>query len=1219
MSKLLQSPSKDFILPMNITEELEKYDYATKQKFGSYCLIYEHFDTNEWYEFKDCDFEAKLEEIIPKVSIQKVLVLCERHLDYLHVFLNFFATINQKQYPPKHFIPFLISIVPLLPIKWISKFALHIDDVRYTYLFLTAAFNSCIMVKPGLLQLLQRNQEIWDKYVKRYKIEGSEHYVTILQHLVEYRTACKELIDYKIEYKLADYLKCDKEEFMLKMVRQSDSPVKFLKVLKAQIIPYCQANQLDVESLIVKGIPKKSYDVPSKLKILSDYVSTLRLRSQFISDMTYTSDEELQQIKDYAKQNNLAYEPNPHVVESFENKPRMAFRARSGSIGLMLPSTTGGANIPAARLNTSSPKAGPLKPPTRSDGWKRSPSIELEKNKGSNNNYSIIADGMADNPAAYAERLHKFRNSKEIRPIYDLAETYAIVVSYDDFQETSTRIKLFDQLIKQDGWDNFTTICQVLTIQPSDLFEHLNTTDKYFNCGKDILPKLLNITDRWNSSQFIKYLDTAVYNFWANLPFTEFAELWINALQNIYTKVKPESVDYIVFLSRVVNTAQFLTDATQQRTLINEYQKGRTLEELAHILTDFGQEQAAKFINKKIANYSEAQFIEDYTSKDIRLVSTAVLQIRFMEDKQVAVTILQHLIPKVDGQEYTLIAYAYALLYDLDFPCQSQLDILNKLHSGAKVFVNFHELIANPLETLQAATNTDTIQGILPIAKAMNINEDKLVVHVMTNKMNSQYFDDYKQYVKLLRQKSQEELIKVVVPRLKPEEQPQFFQSLGMVEQQRKIQTISDLSNNGLSEFSTSELLNNPKKLIIELYNKTALQDQLGKRLHKIVERIASRYSINPKVYKPEIIKSWLSAEYPPFEESKNILDPNSTEQLYAADKSAVQQALFVLRTWTILDSLSWVKRFIEEEGIPYRAKARGIACLFSIGDLVTLQKTFGDIETLNAEYKYTILAAHCQAFGHDFTPEQMHPDKIEETFKELQDPWAQSIRSTVFLDRDDELIPLFTKLAEGRKFQCLQLIARVQSQRVILDKSVSEALILSISEAFESLLRKDDGTKAAKSRQQKILRTVFRVMSIIPQFDYVIINGQHTPLEDAMKLLISSGLSVYAADITSHMTELKTRRRGIYSLVRNGCYDLALEYGFPSEQIFEIILETDLKAATETMVDNSFIQFTNWMYRQGDKAHLKEVKNYLKDQGRTREIKRMKERFAKIDAENEK
>lgn len=1220
MTKLYSSASKDFILPTDIETEIEESDYQTRQRFGSYILIYEHFVQSEWEDFRICNFEEKLEEVIPKISMQKVLVLCERHTDYLHIFLNFFANINQKQYPPKHFLPFLISIVPLLPIKWISKFALHIDDVRYTYLFLSAAFNSCVNVKPGILQLLQRNQDTWDKYVKRYKVEGSEHYVTIWQHLIEYRTASKELIDYKIEYKLADYLKCDKEEFMLKMIKQSDSPVKFLKALKAQIIPYCQANQIDLESLIVKGIPKRTYDVPSKLKILSDYVSTTKLRSQFLSDMTYTSDEELQQIKDYAKQNNLNYEPSPQVVEHFENKPRTAFRARSGSIGLMLTNARAQTSGPAAaRLEGNSSNIGPLKPPTRSDGWKRSPSIELDKNKGGgNNNYSIIADGKADTPEAYAERLHKFRNLKEIRPIFDLAETYAIIISYDDFREIQNRQKIFDKLIAQDGWDNFTTICQVLTLQPHDVFDHLNSTQKYDTQGKVILPKLFTITDRWNSNHFMKYLDRAVNNLWDKMPFPEFAELWLSALQNIFTKVSPDAIDYIVFLARVINSAKFLQDPVEQKKLILDYQKGYALEILAGRLIDNGSQAAGKYLMKNIPEYSEKDFYDDFNSKDIHLVSTAVLQIRQMENKTTAMKILHKMIPSIDGQEYTLISYIYSLLSSCGFSCQHQLDILSKLHSGQKVFVNFHELVKSPLETLQAATNTDTIQGILPIAKAMNINEDSLVVHVMTNKMNSQYFDDYKQYVKLLRQKSQEELIKVVVPRLKPEEQPQFFQSLGMVEQQRKIQTISDLSNNGLSEFSTTELLNNPRKLITELYNKTALQDSLGKRLHKIVDRIASRYSINPKTFKPELIKNWLSAEYPAFTDSRNIFEPNPTEQLYAADKSAVQQALFVLRTWTILDSVSWLKKFIEED-IPLRARARGICCLFCIGDLVTIQRTFGDTDKLNMDYTYSILAAHAMAYGHNFTPEQFRQENIDATLKDINEPWKYSVMAAVFIDNSDRLADLFPKMAETRKLQLLQLFTRVKDMSCVQHQEIKDALIVAISEAFEWLLKKDDTNKAQKSRQLKILRLIFRAMSTLPPIPHLIINGENVPIEDCMKSLIQCGLSAFAADIAAHLTDLQIRHKGVYTLVRDGCYDLALEYGFPDEQIFSIILETDLKAATETMVDNSFVQFTNWLHRKGDKASLKLVKEFLREQGRTREVKRMKERFAKLDAENQK
>ena len=1196
-------------------------DFEMRQKLGTYSIIFEHFDRDEWERFKSTELKTFLTENISKISLTKAIVLCERHPEYLHVFLNFFYKINQSQTSPKNFLPFLIQNVQKLPVRWISAFALQIVDVRYAHLFLIACFTNALKMTPHNIYQIRENQQTWENYVKEYQVPLKENYAIAWQKLLEYRTATQELVDYKIEFKLSDYLTCNKEDFVSRMIRQCENGQRLIKALKTQIIPYCQMHLVNVEKLISRTLSTANWDVKTKLKILTDFITAPTIKQHALNTMTFQDDDGLKEIKEYAKQNNFQYDPDPIIfAKCMESKKRKVTR----SLSMFLETPRNKTPVKTIPIKSFVPKSDT----PRSDCWKRSPSIDLSlASGGSLGNYANIANGSPSNPEEYAEKLSKFRNLKEIRPIYDLAKTYEIVVSYDDFIDGKQ--KIFDKLIERDGWNCFSIICSVLALDPAETIAYINENNAYIEDGAKIFPNIANCIKRGNSKSYIEFVSKCMRSMQATKTIKEISEICISCLQASFHFIEAGKIDYYVMLAHILNSLESISNKEMQRTVLKQYTTGTSITDIESLMRENGEDAAADELFPIITEYSVDDFINDFTSNDIKNVAKAVIQVRSLYD-ETETEYLKAAIEKVNGTEYSLLSYLYQILEEAgNKKSETETNVLALLYTEQKHNIDFHDLMKDPKTTLENNVTIENIWSILPLCNFLEQSQDDLIIYFIIHKMTSPCFDDYRDLLSALHEKKDhQDLIQTMSSRLNKEDLALLFNSLGMVNETRKIHTLLDLNVNNLSEFATGELLDDPKKLIHELYCKQQTRDSLGRRLHKVCDKIAMRYELDPKAIRNSIFREWLEAPYPELKEDCEALFGETTDEvLNNADNTAVQSALFILRTRTTKDAIHILNKFMLTA--PPRPKARAICCILGIADEEDITKVCGNVDELDDIYTRSLLCAHAEAYGLHASPEDFTREKIDETIKDYDTPWANLINFAVKFpgkgDTDtEEMKRIIIKLSQSRKLYLIEAVPMLARSKIIWDPEVFDAILRAISQAFDDIISKEQHTKPFKQRQQDIFRHIFQAISCLPSFDFMYIHGEKTPIGEVTRLLATGGFFTIACDLAVRIPDLSMRDEALKAIILSGHFDDALSVGFPEERVFELIVSSDqLETATTIMLDDSLIRLTNCMYKKDDTAAIERIKNALISQGRTKEIKRMEGRFAVIDrkmeAENKK
>jgi hypothetical protein len=106
---------------------------------------------------------------------------------------------------------------------------------------------------------------------------------------------------------------------------------------------------------------------------------------------------------------------------------------------------------------------------------------------------------------------------------------------------------------------------------------------------------------------------------------------------------------------------------------------------------------------------------------------------------------------------------------------------------------------------------------------------------------------------------------------------------------------------------------------------------------------------------------------------------------------------------------------------------------------------------------------------------------------------------------------------------------------------------------------------------------------------------------------LCRAGASAVAAELGAHLPDPAA------ALMHEGHYDDALQFGGHSAEIFEFIRKECPFQATQTMTDGHFASFTDWFKVNGFDDELDVVEKALLDQGRTCEVRRMRNRLARF------
>ena len=671
-----------------------------------------------------------------------------------------------------------------------------------------------------------------------------------------------------------------------------------------------------------------------------------------------------------------------------------------------------------------------------------------------------------------------------------------------------------------------------------------------------------------------------------------------------------------------------IPDVDVQREAFDQFKyQGKELIDIEEFLREKGFDEAADKLSPIIQDYSSESFFNDFISKDVTNVAKSVLQIRSF-DKETSLSYLNDAIPKIPGRQYSLLSYAYSLLKENGEDVEKEINILNLMYNGPKDSGDYHELLKNPLETIQQVSTPESTWQLLPLCDILNVSKDNILIYIIVNKMVSPYFEDYKKYINALQEKDKYiDQLQPLILRLNKEDLSSFFSSLGMIDEQRKTQTMLDLNTNGLSEFATAELLEDPVQLIHDLYNKHTLHDTLGKRLHKICDSIAQRFQYDINTIRINLLKEWLEAPYPELTDCQAVFGETSDEILLNSDTTALQTSLFVLRTWDSKDAIKWLHQYMSS-ACP-RAKFRAIGCLFGLAYEEDIIRLVGNTETLNDIFTRCVVCAHAEAYGYNFTPDDFKADKVDETLKDLDFPWVYVILFIIKLhiirygsDKEKDVAAasmphIIIKLSETRKLFLINNIPSLIRKRMINDPNVFDAVVRAISQPFNDLIAKEEHTKPFKVRQTDIFRSVFQAISVIRPIHHLYINGEKIPIPEVVQQLCNVGFFAQAAELAVRITDLGIRDLALQTLVSTGHFDDALSVGFPEHRVFQlIVLQNQLETATEMMVDQNFVKLTNWLNKRNDKAAIKVVKAALKNQGRTKEVRRMKDRFRSMSVE---
>ncbi|EAY03660.1 hypothetical protein TVAG_145290 [Trichomonas vaginalis G3] len=1291
----------------SLADDLEK-----TRKFGSYCIIHEHFNKNECEDFINSNLAETIGPYLEKLNITKILTLMERHPEILDIFLTFFANIKPKQHPGITYIQHLINIIPRCPIKWIASFALDLENARLSTAFVNSTVSSYINAKPHILDQIRLNKETMKKILKNSTTTRGNDYTTSWQSLMKYREQCRELIEFKFDLTLNDYTNLDKSEFVIKMISQCDRPNKLVRCLRTQIIPYCELNSITIEPIIYQGIAKKTWDIKSKLSIITEFMKSTTTKQKALQILQFSGESEYKQIEEYAQQNNIDYNPDPDIFSKCISSYMPVQRSESL------------ANFSVSSLpekNTVTRKA------SQPIGYKRSPSIDLSLSSlGSLSHFSSIADGNPKDPEEYALKLKKFRNLKQIRPIYDLASTYGIVISYDGYSKLFSRQEIFYKLISRNGWDDMVTISQVLALNTNELMDIISQNHNYAQNGQVILPKILQYITRWNSNVFYQFTESCMFECLPFTPLKEIIELWHDCLQNVFTLIKYDSLDTVLIYARLLEVFKnFPDNKNLQNDIFDIMKTKKDLIEINESLIEKGLTDASRIFIPDIENYDFDVFKEDFCSGDIDRVSRASTQLRKLSFEN-AKDYLENVILTLDGCQYSLLAYCYSMLEELGQDRKRELNILVSLYDGPKHSVNFHELMENPLQTLQNHVNNDTLNGLLNVANFCDVGSDELIVYVIVNKMSSPFIDDYRDLIFSLKDRTHKELLTVLAPRLNKEDLSLFYQLIGLVKEQLMTQIAMDLNKNGLSAFAEQDLLINPVKLIRSLYNKIELHETHGRRLHKIVEKIASSYKIDLRSLKWNLLMEYLNEDYPELKEDEfKIYGTTNDEILTNADNEVVSKCLFLLRTQNPGEGLKFLKQKIEfklksksdmrsqiksainsqekintnsqmmsgtnsqdkistnsqekintnsqekintksqgisstnsqenlvnsqekintryqgmsstnshekiciyshennvEKGehdeITPRMIARSILCMFGIGDEETIMRyVTNDMKNLDDLYTKSLFCAHASYFAKkEFDLDLFNPENIDQVLEDyLDEGWALLIRIYLYIQNDEKIIEILPKLAEKRKLEVLHLVPLIANRQIIRNPIVFNSILKVIGSSVEDLINKELHTKPFKSRQQTIFQTVLNVVSLLPPFDSLIINGEKLLIPNIIVLLTKIGHSNVAGELGSRMSNLKTRLMAMKSLIDAGHFDTALSVGFDMGKVFEYITKHKVSEATQIMIDENFVKYTSWLYLNHKTDAITKVEQALTKQGRTREIQRMKKRFEDLES----
>jgi hypothetical protein len=453
--------------------------------------------------------------------------------------------------------------------------------------------------------------------------------------------------------------------------------------------------------------------------------------------------------------------------------------------------------------------------------------------------------------------------------------------------------------------------------------------------------------------------------------------------------------------------------------------------------------------------------------------------------------------------------------------------------------------------------------------------------------MDSSKFDDYAGFVARIRDEaSVGPLLEALFPRFPLQEQLSFFKGLQRFGLHGLQETIFDLVKNGLSEFIQDQLLNNPFRLIESMYSNLRLQERLGQRLHSLLAEIANRYDMDFLEIQKHVVLTLCDPR---------AADPDCSPAMVDGGEN-LQLAFFIVLTWIPSQAIGILKKMATTPHTTYYQKSVAVTLLSFF-----LPHDFGDQDFY--------VRATFEALGIDPEADIRSVDAGE------ADPQLASALLLHCIDNriSDEsfVLPVLRRLRDTHpRFLLTHMWQLFERMPIWSSDEVFEIYRVLVSRILWDVMV-NSTSKRSRMNQASPLRDAFVAISVSPRpIDYLVIDGTPWSWGRFACSLCNAGQSVLAAELGGHLPCLPHRRAVLFHVLQEGHYDDALHFGLGIDDIFHFLATQCLESATQTLMDQNFVLFTRWLKAKGLKDSIAQVEQALQKQGRTVELKRMRERL---------
>lgn len=1197
-------------------------DSCQHHLFRTFLLIKPNGTPEEWEEFRKTPLPDSLAKAVKNLPIFTILMLFKRHKNEMPFFLKYFDTTRELRSNPKSYLPTLEAMIDELPIQWIVSHTLRIEDVRYAYHFLNTTFNNYIKLEPMILETRDKREAVYEQYKKLVPIKSPLSFDEAWKKMLLLRSSMRELMDIKLKVSFASYERLVKSEFVKRFLNYSscEKVERYTVALKNQMIPFCTINNISIQPIIISTMAHKDWTVHQKLGVIQEFIFEPDQRKNALRSITFTSKNEIDEIESFAKKNKIDFEPDPSryqdtTVKKPQQKPQQRKISRSPSIGFTNVDNPTERSPLYLELYRLSPKS-------VSSGVSRRLAIFTS--------ISQLANGEPNVPSEYADKLENYKILQEIEHIYILAKEFNIVVKYEDFLNADKMKQLFVSLLKMKGADSFKRLMEIFSITNDELMNVINNFKELF---LSLASLIVEYVQRSNFGLFLNFMTKGAFLNANESNLTEISRTVYTLLLQVIDKAQSSILSNVIFL---INTFKgFLVSKSSEAEKI-EIMKYLSKNDFAPIINILKKNDDTEFLKcafpyivQNDENISKEEFLEQISSNDTEKFVIAFAHIKYLGSN--IVEYLTEAKSRISGLHYSRLEYIMTELSKHGIEQSKELKIVHILYASKGHSIDYHLLIQNPLKVLSDMINTENYNELSPIADLLSIEKDELLMNLITEKITSNYFDDYSPFISQItdHDKYDNVLLEIMPKKLKCKEELKFFEFIGRIDIKKKKETSYDLISFSLNEFLNDKYLNDPTLLIFELYKKKALYEKLGGKLQELTSKIAQRYCVDISVIRANIIHQWLCENKSKVvKEPVNIFSDLQDEIISSDDQICIQKCIFVLRSVDIKRAAYRLLNFITNmPNITYRAKFNAMICLLSFTDIKNIKEIFSDkfddIISLCSSLYYV---SRLEIYGIQANLSDFEKNNVLQTVKfyiskeNLEHgalPVLYELCINYHIQDKSMLLFIIKELIKYRQKFILQNISGLFDTfpEFSDDKEFNDLFHIIVSLPINEIITNPSSAKTFKTQHTNVFHEYFNIISNerASGFSGLFINNELLRWEDIIGKLCDIGFSQLAAKMGAYIIDIDQRNKVLHTLLQHGHYDAALEFGFDHDLIFSIIVNGAIEQATEIMIDEHFVLLTSWLKEHNDQKSLDIIKETLAKQGRTMEIKRMSDRLVKI------